>query len=109
MIARAQILRPAPSLSPKAFGGIMTVDGNISGAGTLTLGGTTDNDNLAAVVNGGTLALDKTSNPSVHALDNNGIVVTINNGGTVALVGTGGDQIYDNGDVVIPHSWRLPV
>jgi autotransporter-associated beta strand protein len=76
-----------------------TFTGNVGGAltlfktglGTLTIGGSADNNALAATVDSGTLVLAKTSSSSVHAI---GQPLTINSGGTVQLAGTGGDQIY---------------
>ena len=72
-----------------------------SGAGTLVLGGTTDNSGLGLSVNAGTTVLAKTSSGSpndVHAIGQPGLTV---NGGTAQLGGTGGDQIYDLGSVTV--------
>jgi autotransporter-associated beta strand protein len=76
-----------------------TFTGNVGGAltlfktggGTLTIGGSADNNSLQATVDSGTLILAKSSSASVHAI---GQPLTINSGGTVQLAGTGGDQIY---------------
>jgi fibronectin-binding autotransporter adhesin len=73
----------------------------MAGSGTLFLSGTTDNSNLGATVSAGTLVLAKTSSGSpndVHAIGQPGLTV---NGGTAVLDGSGGDQIYDFGDVVV--------
>ncbi|HEV2972555.1 MAG TPA: autotransporter-associated beta strand repeat-containing protein [Pirellulales bacterium] len=68
------------------------------GNNTLTLSGTTDNNNLQLVVNSGTVVLGKMSNSSAHAVGSPGLTV---NGGTVQLGGTGGDQIYDFAPVTV--------
>ena len=71
----------------------------MTGMGTLTLSGTTNNSYLGLVVDSGTVILDKTSSTSgnVHAV---GSPLTIN-GGTVRLGGTGGDQIFDGTGVTV--------
>jgi autotransporter-associated beta strand protein len=63
-----------------------------TGAGTLVLSGTDDNNGLGVIANAGTVVLAKTSNGGVHALGGAGFTL---DGGTVQLGGTGGDQIYD--------------
>ena len=71
------------------------------GNNTLTLSGTTDNSNLAVTVDSGTVVLAKTSSGSpndVHAIGEETLTV---NGGTAQLGGTGGDQIYDLGNVTV--------
>jgi fibronectin-binding autotransporter adhesin len=68
------------------------------GNNTLTLSGTTDNNNLVLAVNSGTVALAKTSSVSVHAVGIGGLTV---NGGSAQLGGTGGDQIFDSGNVTV--------
>ena len=71
------------------------------GNNTLTLSGTTDNNSLAVTVDSGTVVLAKTSSGSpndVHAIGQDTLTV---NGGTARLGGTGGDQIYDLGSVVV--------
>jgi autotransporter-associated beta strand protein len=70
------------------------------GNNTLTLNGTTDNSNLGATVNSGTLVLAKTSShsPDVHAI---GQATLTANGGTIQLGGSGGDQIFDLGSVAV--------
>ena len=70
------------------------------GGNTLTLSGNTDNINLGATVNSGTLVLGKTSShsPDVHAIGQATVTVA---GGTAQLGGTGGDQIYDLGAVAV--------
>jgi len=60
-----------------------------NGSGTTTLAGIADNSNLGAVVNNGTLALDKISSGAVHSLAS----ATVNTGGTLQLSGVGGSQI----------------
>ena len=71
-----------------------------SGAGTLVLGGSTDNTALGMVVNAGTLVLAKSSShaPDIHAIGGSGLTIA---GGTVQLAGTGGDQIFDQAGVTI--------
>jgi autotransporter-associated beta strand protein len=68
-------------------------DGSTTNAGTVSLAGSSDNVNIAATVNSGTLLLAKASNSGVHAL---GSGLTVNSGGTAKLGGTGGDQIFDS-------------
>jgi autotransporter-associated beta strand protein len=71
---------------------------------TVTLSGTTDNVGLSLNVTAGTVILAKTSShsPDIHAVGWNlpllGMVVS---GGTAQLGGTGGDQIYDSGNVTV--------
>jgi fibronectin-binding autotransporter adhesin len=70
-------------------------------SGTLTLSGTTDNNSLPVTVNGGTVVLAKTSSGSpneVHAIGQDALTIS---GGTAQLGGTGGDQIYDLGTVIV--------
>lgn len=74
------------------------------GTGTLTLGGATSNSSGRAVVNAGTLVLDKASdNTSVQALSaGTGVVsLQINNGGTVRIAGTGPAQIGTTSNVLL--------
>lgn len=70
----------------------------VTGSGTVRFTGTSDNLNIAATVNSGTLELAKASSSTVHAV---GSGLTINNGGTVRLGGTGGDQFYTGSFVTI--------
>ena len=70
-----------------------------TGAGSQTLGGTSDNASATARLNTGTLVLAKSSGPSVHALGANGVGLTIQDG-LVQLGGTGGDQLYTQLDVL---------
>ena len=73
-----------------------------TGPGTISLGGNTDNLNIALSVDSGTVQLAKTSSSSAHAVGNSGgTALTVNSGGTAQLAGTGGDQIYDSSGVVI--------
>ena len=97
---------------PFTVGGIgdITLSGSVNsdnhvltkiGNNTLTLSGTTDNSNLAVTVDSGTVVLAKTSSGSpndVHAIGEETLTV---NGGTAQLGGTGGDQIYDLGNVTV--------
>jgi autotransporter-associated beta strand protein len=72
-----------------------------SGAGTLTLSGTIDNADFGATLYAGTLVLAKASTSIVHAVGGyNATDLTIN-GGTAQLGGSGGDQIYDGGNLVV--------
>ena len=66
------------------------------GTGTVTLGGTVDNNALAAVVTSGTLVLNKGAG-GAHAV---GGGLTIN-GGTAQLGSAGGDQIFDGTFVAV--------
>jgi autotransporter-associated beta strand protein len=72
-----------------------------TGSGTLTLSGATDNNSLAVTVSAGTVVLGKTSSGSpndVHAIGQDTLLI---NGGTAQLAGTGGDQIFDLGNVTV--------
>jgi autotransporter-associated beta strand protein len=75
-----------------------TQTATITGGGTVQFSGASDNLNIAATVNSGTLQLAKTSSSTVHAV---GTGLTVNNSGTVVLGGTGGDQIYSGSFVTI--------
>jgi autotransporter-associated beta strand protein len=70
------------------------------GAGTLVLGGTSDNQDFGVVINNGTLQLAKTSSSSVHSV-NAPLALVVNNGGKVQLAGTGNDQINNTSDVTV--------
>ena len=72
--------------------------GTSGNTGTVQLGGTADNVNLGAIVNFGTLVLNKTSSSTVHAIGNG---LTINNGAIAQLSGTGGDQIFNSSSVTV--------
>jgi autotransporter-associated beta strand protein len=63
-----------------------------SGSGTLSLGGTNDNNNFLLNVTGGEVQLNKASTNNVHAMAG---IIGIGNGATVKITGTGGDQIYN--------------
>jgi autotransporter-associated beta strand protein len=71
------------------------------GTNTLYLAGTSDNGSLSLNVNGGTVVLQKTSSPTVHAVEGNSLSI---NSGLVQLAGTGGDQIPDNSYVAVNGS-----
>jgi len=73
----------------------------MNGTGTQILSGTRDNGGGFATVNSGVLVLAKTSTASVHALGATEITALTIAGGTARLAGTGGDQIYDNSLVTI--------
>jgi autotransporter-associated beta strand protein len=75
---------------------VQTVTAN--GPGTVVLGGTADNQNLAAVASSGTLVMGKTSSSGVHAV---GSGLTVNSGAKAQLGGSGGDQIYDSATVTV--------
>jgi fibronectin-binding autotransporter adhesin len=64
------------------------------GTGTLTLGGSSDNSGLTALVSAGTLVLDKASSATVHALG--GGEHRVESGATLRLSGSGGDQIFND-------------
>jgi autotransporter-associated beta strand protein len=67
--------------------------------GTVAFTGTSDNANIGATVNSGTLLLAKTNTGSgVHAIDAG---LNVNSGGTVMLGGSGGDQIYNFATVTL--------
>ena len=71
------------------------------GNNTLTLSGSTDNNNLGVTVNSGTVILAKASGgapTNVHAVGSSGLIV---NGGIAQLAGTGGDQIIDGAAVTV--------
>ncbi len=67
------------------------------GAGTLTLGGTTNNDSLSMKISAGILILAKTVT-AAHAIDGAGDALFISSG-TVQLAGSGGDQINNAGGI----------
>ncbi len=67
-----------------------------SGTDSLTFGGPADNAGLAINVSAGTLALNKASSRSVHAV---GAIGSVKPGATVRLDGIGNDQIVDSGDI----------
>lgn len=68
----------------------------MAGSGTQVLGGTVDNTSGRVVVDAGTLILAKASSAAIHAA-----AITVEmNGGTLKMGGTGGDQIYDQTDVI---------
>lgn len=72
-----------------------------SGAGTLAFtGSNNDNTGLSVIVNQGLLELAKISTADRHAI---GQQLVINASGTAQLgtAGTGGDQIQDDGDVIV--------
>src|SRR5262249_44669747 len=74
------------------------------GTGTLTLGGTTDNNGLSLQVNAGTVVLAKNSShtPDVHAVGWNSPVFGMAiSGGAPQLGGTGGAQIFDSATVTV--------
>jgi fibronectin-binding autotransporter adhesin len=87
----------AGRLGPGAGGGTLLLVK--AGAGTQTLGGTSDNPSAVARLNTGTLVLAKSSGPSVHALGANGVGLTIQDG-LVQFGGTGGDQLFTQLDVL---------
>ena len=76
----------------------------VSGGGTVVFGGTADNNQVGAVVNSGTLLLNKSSTSAVHAV---GSGLTVNNGGTVIFGNNTGDQIYQNSFVTINNGGTL--
>ncbi len=71
-----------------------------TGAGTLTLSGTQDDQNLRVTLNAGTLVMNKTGT-SPHAVGSGGgfDYALVINGGTARLGNTTGDQIYQNSSV----------
>jgi len=81
--------------------------GDSTHAGTVVLGDNVttgaDNSFLGAIVNGGTLVLNKASSGGDHALSG----LRINSGGTVQIAGSGGQQIYQGGDVDIEAGGKL--
>jgi len=81
--------------------------GDGSNAGTVVLGDNVttgaDNSFLSATVNSGTLILNKASSGSDHALSG----LRINSGGTVQIAGSGGQQIYQGGDVDVEAGGKL--
>jgi len=90
------VVLSAASGGSLTFSGILRTDGatrtaTANSAGTVTLGGSADNVNLALTVTSGTAVLGKTSSSSVHAV---GAGLTIS-GGTVQLGGSGADQLWD--------------
>jgi len=99
---------PGPKMVVNNSAGDYTFTGSINGAanatiltktGTsaVTLAGSTDNNGLTAVVNGGTMIMAKASSSTVHALAG----LSIGAGATAQLAGTGGDQIADAATVAV--------
>jgi T5SS/PEP-CTERM-associated repeat protein/autotransporter-associated beta strand protein len=74
-----------------------------TGAGALTLSGTTDNTALAVIVNAGAVVLAKDSSANVHAIGGGSPAANliVNSGGTTRLGGTGGDQIFTGATVQV--------
>lgn len=70
-----------------------------NGSHTLTISGSSDNVAMSLTANAGLVILAKSSSAAVHAIG--GGTLTINSGATVQLGGTGGDQIYYSGSVVV--------
>ncbi len=62
------------------------------------MAGAQDNTGSGLSANAGTVILNKTSGPNVHAIGSGGLTVA---GGRVSLSGTGGDQILDSAPVTI--------
>jgi len=79
------------SVTSAVTGNALTL-GNDANAGTVILGGATDNTGTSVVVNNGTVKLAKVSSSSVHAVGGMGLFI---NGGTVQVTGSNGDQIAD--------------
>lgn len=85
------------SFSTISAGSVQTA--TATGPGTVMLGGTADNINLALTVNSGTVQLNKSVAGGTHA---EGSGLTINNTGTVQLgTSSAGDEIYDSSDVTV--------
>lgn len=77
-----------------------------SGPGTLILDGDEDNSGAKLVVKDGTVILGKASDPGTHAQGGTGWLEIYGDAkagtvGTVRLAGTGGDQIADEGNVIL--------
>ncbi len=71
------------------------------GAGTLVLGGSTDNGGLGVTVKNGKLILAKSSSYFLHAVN----YLAVESGGTVQLAGTGEDQIHNKATVAMNGTW----
>lgn len=68
-----------------------------TGAGTVTLGGTADNDSAILTLTEGTVVLNKVSSNGVHALGKDSTI----NAGTLRIEGSGGDQIFNNANLTV--------
>ena len=80
-----------------------------TGAGTLTLSGTTTDTNLSVEVVAGTLNLAKTSSTTVWAVDQTagGAALIVDSGAKAVLGGTVGNQISDTSSVVVKGTFDL--
>jgi fibronectin-binding autotransporter adhesin len=82
----------------------------ITGGGTLTLSGATDDPNASIEVgSGSTLNLGKTSAAAVHSVSGNagGAALIIDSGGFAVVTGTGANQIYDGSSVIANGTFDL--
>ena len=75
-----------------------------SGSGTLTLSGAADNVNARAIVSSGTLVLGKTSTAAIHAATAANDIALVVNGGTLDLNGLseGFDALGGSAGGIIP-------
>jgi len=80
-----------------------------TGAGTLTLSGTTTDTNLSVEVVGGTFNLAKTSSATAWSVDQTagGAALIVDNAAKAVLGGTGGNQISDTSSVVVKTGGTL--
>jgi autotransporter-associated beta strand protein len=80
-----------------------------TGAGALTLNGTTTDTNLSVEVVGGTFNLAKTSSSTVWSVDQTGggAALIVDNAAKAVLGGTGGNQISDTSSVLVKTGGTL--
>ena len=80
-----------------------------TGAGALTLNGTTSDTNLSVEVVGGTFNLAKTSSSTVYSVDQTGggAALIVDNAAKAVLGGTGGNQISDTSSVLVKTGGTL--
>ena len=80
-----------------------------TGAGTLTVSGTTTDTNLSVEVVGGTFNLAKTSSATAWSVDQTGggAALIVDNAAKAVLGGTGGNQISDTSSVVVKTGGTL--
>jgi autotransporter-associated beta strand protein len=80
-----------------------------TGAGTLTLSGTTTDTNLSVEVVGGTFNLAKTSTSAVWSVDQTGggAALIVDNAAKAVLGGSGGNQISDTSSVLVKTGGTL--
>ncbi len=89
----------------QGLNGLSNVPGllQVTGGGTLTVSGATDDPNASVEVVNGIFNLGKTSAAAIHSVSGNagGVALIIDSGAKAVITGTGGDQIQDGSSVVV--------